>query len=80
MRIKCLYLQWCAGLLAFFIPQTPLRFRSRFLPVHVTFGNFIFLLVVVVCVSGITEKNISRGQLVFILFLLLNLCMKLYKC
>ncbi|KAH9587687.1 hypothetical protein MS3_00005328 [Schistosoma haematobium] len=50
-------LQWVAGLIGFLVPQTPQVARSKLLPIHVTLGSFLYLLVIGVCISGITEKN-----------------------
>ncbi|VDO73337.1 unnamed protein product [Schistosoma margrebowiei] len=50
-------LQWVAGLIGFLVPQTPQIARSKLLPIHVTLGSFLYLLVIAVCISGITEKN-----------------------
>ncbi|VDQ01574.1 unnamed protein product [Trichobilharzia regenti] len=50
-------LQWVGGLIGFLVPQTPQSARSKLLPIHVTIGSFLYLLVIAVCISGITEKN-----------------------
>ncbi|TNN08357.1 Cytochrome b ascorbate-dependent protein [Schistosoma japonicum] len=50
-------LQWVGGLIGFLVPQTPQIARSKLLPIHVTFGSFLYLLMIGVCISGITEKN-----------------------
>ncbi|CAH8511418.1 unnamed protein product [Heterobilharzia americana] len=50
-------LQWVGGLITFLVPQTPQIARSQLLPIHVTLGSFLYLLVIGVCISGITEKN-----------------------
>ncbi|KAH8876104.1 Cytochrome b reductase 1 [Schistosoma japonicum] len=48
---------WVGGLIGFLVPQTPQIARSKLLPIHVTFGSFLYLLMIGVCISGITEKN-----------------------
>ncbi|CAH8502120.1 unnamed protein product [Schistosoma turkestanicum] len=55
-------LQWVGGLIGFLVPQTPQVARSKLLPVHVTLGSFLYLLVIGVCISGITEKNFFSGN------------------
>ncbi|CAH8559746.1 unnamed protein product [Schistosoma rodhaini] len=50
-------LQWVGGLIAFLVPQTPQVTRAKLLPIHVTLGSFLYLLMIGVCISGITEKN-----------------------
>ncbi|KAF6775579.1 hypothetical protein AHF37_05104 [Paragonimus kellicotti] len=51
-------IQWLAGLVAFLVPQMPQRNRACYLPVHVSFGSLLYLLIIGTCVSGITQKNI----------------------
>ncbi|KAA3677058.1 uncharacterized protein DEA37_0015028 [Paragonimus westermani] len=51
-------IQWLAGLIAFLVPQMPQRNRACYLPVHVSFGGLLYLLIIGTCVSGITQKNI----------------------
>ncbi|CAH8620623.1 unnamed protein product [Dicrocoelium dendriticum] len=55
-------IQWIGGLISFLLPQIPQRVRAKVLPIHVASGSFLFLLVVAVCVSGITEKNFFEKQ------------------
>ncbi|VDP67664.1 unnamed protein product [Echinostoma caproni] len=50
--------QWVCGLITFLVPQIPQRPRATYLPVHVSFGTGLFVLMIGVCISGITEKNL----------------------
>ncbi|TPP61094.1 Cytochrome b reductase 1, partial [Fasciola gigantica] len=50
--------QWVSGLITFLVPQMPQSLRGAYLPVHVSFGSGLFVFIIGVCISGITEKNI----------------------
>ncbi|KAA0184974.1 Cytochrome b reductase 1 [Fasciolopsis buskii] len=50
--------QWVSGLITFLVPQMPQGPRAAYLPIHVSFGSGLFILIIGVCISGITEKNI----------------------
>ena len=48
------------GFSAFLYPKFDDNLRALYLKVHVFFGGTIFCLVIVACVSGITEKLIFK--------------------
>lgn len=54
--------QLVGGAVAFLYPKTPSHIRSMVLPLHVFGGTAMFALVVIACVSGITEKAIFKLQ------------------
>lgn len=54
--------QWLVGLIAFLVPQVRQPIRARYLPIHVSFGSLLYLLIIGVCIAGITEKNFFSGN------------------
>ncbi|KER27884.1 hypothetical protein T265_05165, partial [Opisthorchis viverrini] len=54
--------QWLAGLIAFLVPPVPQPARAAYLPIHVSFGGMLYLLIIGVCIAGITEKNFFSNK------------------
>lgn len=54
--------QLVAGAATFLYPKTPGHIRATVLPLHLFAGSAIFVLAVITCVSGITEKAIFKLQ------------------
>ncbi|TGZ61351.1 hypothetical protein CRM22_008036 [Opisthorchis felineus] len=55
-------LQWVVGFAFFLIPQTPIQLRSIYLPFHTIFGPIIYGLIILVCLTGITEVQLFFGN------------------
>ncbi|KER30595.1 hypothetical protein T265_02951 [Opisthorchis viverrini] len=55
-------LQWVIGFVFFLIPQTPIPLRSIYLPFHTIFGPIIYGLIILVCLTGITEVQLFFGN------------------
>ena len=53
--VALFFFQWVAGLVTFLAPGLAPRLRALYLPVHVHFGLFIFVLALASVISGITE-------------------------